>query len=127
MTRTRPDELQLIEGELTGQIIGAFYECYNDLRFGYLESVYRRALAVELRLRGVQFQAEAPVEVCYKGVSVGHFRVDLLVERRWSKRPKLQPSLALWTSDNFSTTCGPPTFESGFFFALVPKQNSTES
>ena len=79
---TRLDRLQLLEGEPTGKIIGAFYECYNTLKFGYLESVYRRALAVELRLRGIAFQMEARVEVIYKAVAVGNFRVDLLVENR---------------------------------------------
>lgn len=42
MTRKEPDEPHLLERELTGQIIGAFFECYNILRFGFLESAYRR-------------------------------------------------------------------------------------
>jgi GxxExxY protein len=82
MTRKGPDGLQLLERELTGQIIGAFYECYNELGFNRLESVYRRALAVELQLRGVRVVVEAPVEVHYKGVPVGFFRMDLLVDGR---------------------------------------------
>lgn len=82
MTRKRPDQLHLLEQELTGQIIGAFYECYNILRFGYLESAYRRALAVELRMRGHACAEEGLVEVMYKGVSVGAYRYDLLVDER---------------------------------------------
>jgi GxxExxY protein len=82
MTRKQQDRLQLLENELTGEIIGAFYECYNDLGFGFLESVYRRALATELRARGRHVAEEAPVEVRYKGVLVGSFRMDLLVESR---------------------------------------------
>jgi GxxExxY protein len=82
MTRKLPDELQLLERELTGEIIGAFYECYNQLGFGFLESVYRRALATECRERGLRVAEEYPVEVVYKGVSVGAFRMDLLVGGR---------------------------------------------
>jgi len=82
MTRTRPDQPHLLQKELTGQIIGAFYECYNILRFGYLESVYRRALAIELRLRGHQCMEEGLVEVEYKGIAVGAYRYDLLVDDR---------------------------------------------
>jgi GxxExxY protein len=80
MTPKRPD--RLLEGEITSRIIGAFYECYNQLGFGFLESVYRRALATELRARGLDVQEEAPLEVVYKGVVVGLFRLDLLVEHR---------------------------------------------
>jgi GxxExxY protein len=79
MTRTRPDELQLLERELTGEIIGAFYECYSDLGFGFLETVYRRALATECRSRGLHVAEECPVEVIYKGVLVGTFRMDLII------------------------------------------------
>lgn len=80
MTRNGADPL--LERALTGEIIGAFYECYNVLRFGLLESVYRRALAFELRSRGLHAVEESPVDVTYKGVVVGSFRVDLLIENR---------------------------------------------
>jgi GxxExxY protein len=79
---TRIDADPLLERELTGRIIGAFYDCYNELRFGFLESVYRRALAIELRSRGLRVAEEAPVEVTYMGVVVGSFRTDLLIENR---------------------------------------------
>jgi len=82
MTRKGPDEPHLLEEELTGQIIGAFFECYNRLEFGYLESVYRHALVVELQLRGHRCAREGLIEVIYKGVCVGNYRYDLLVERR---------------------------------------------
>jgi GxxExxY protein len=72
----------LVEKQLTGEIIGAFYACHNTLGFGFLESVYRRSLAHDLRDRGLHVREECPVEVSYKGVSVGHFRLDLLVNDR---------------------------------------------
>ena len=82
MTPKRPDRLQLLERELTGEIIGAFYECYNVLGFGFLESVYRRALATELQSRGHHCAQEGLIEVTYKGVNVGAYRFDLLVDDR---------------------------------------------
>jgi GxxExxY protein len=82
MTQKRPDRLQLLEKELTSEIIGAFYECYNVLGFGFLESVYRRALATELRSRGHHCVQEGLIEVTYKGVTVGAYRFDLLVDDR---------------------------------------------
>ena len=77
-TQTAPDEF--LEKELTGIIIGAFYETYNVLDFGFLESVYKSALACELRDRGLHFRREVPVLVYYKRNRVGWHRVDLLVE-----------------------------------------------
>jgi len=82
MTRKEPDRSDLLERELTGQIISAYYECYNLLKHGFLESVYRRAFAVELRLRGHECTEEGLTEVRYKDVVVGTYRYDLLVDRR---------------------------------------------
>ena len=61
-------------------VIGAFFDVYNTLRFGFLEAVYVRALEYELRSRGLDAQREAPVTVQYKGQDVGLYRVDLLVD-----------------------------------------------
>ena len=69
-----------IEGELTREIIAAFYTVYNALGFGFLESVYANALAIELRARGFRVEREVGVEVFYLGVQAGLFRLDLLVE-----------------------------------------------
>ena len=66
--------------ELTEHIIGAAYEVYNQLGFGFLESVYERALAVELRIRGLAGAFQSPIEVRYKGVAVGEYVADLTVE-----------------------------------------------
>jgi len=43
------------------------------------EVVYRNALAVELRLRGLTVRSESKSEVWYKGERVGTFSIDLLV------------------------------------------------
>jgi GxxExxY protein len=97
MTRKLPDESQLIERELTGAIIGAFYECYNRLETGYLESVYRRALVVELQAQGYHCAVEGLIEVLYKGVCVGSYRYDLLVDGRVLvevKSSEVLPSIA---------------------------------
>ncbi|HWF03847.1 MAG TPA: GxxExxY protein [Candidatus Angelobacter sp.] len=65
--------------ELTETIIGVFYEVYNELGFGFLESVYRRSLHMALREKGLSVEAEIPVPVFFRGVNVGDFRADLVV------------------------------------------------
>src|SRR5690349_23082451 len=71
---------ELLHGTLTREVLGAFYTVYNELRYGYLESVYRNALVLELRSRGLTTETEAALAVRYKNHEVGHFRADVLVE-----------------------------------------------
>jgi GxxExxY protein len=72
----------MLEATLTEQIIGSFFPVYRDLGFGFLEPVCVNALSVELRSRGLKVQREVPFEVVYRGVPVGKYRADLIVENR---------------------------------------------
>ena len=63
---------------LTEKIIGVFYEVYNELGFGFLESVYREAMLIALREAGLKVEAEVPVPVSFRGALVGVFRADLV-------------------------------------------------
>ena len=66
---------------LTGRIIGCAMTTHRTLGPGFLESVYRNALAVELRRAGLEVEREKAIAVRYRDVVVGEFRADLLVER----------------------------------------------
>jgi GxxExxY protein len=83
----------LFEEALTRRIIGAFYDVYNALGYGFLESVYANALAVEIVSRGLHVVREARAEVRYRGEVVGTFRADLLVESRVVVGLKASPRL----------------------------------
>ncbi len=74
--------VDLLHGDITGEIIAAFYAVYHELGYGFLESVYVRAMAIELFQRRMEVAREVPVTVFYKGVTVGSFRVDLVVADR---------------------------------------------
>ena len=67
--------------ELTEIIIGVFYDVYNELGYGFLESVYRRALKLSLEAKGLKVEAEVPVQVFFRSTSVGDFRTDLVVNQ----------------------------------------------
>lgn len=71
---------ELIESRLTHSVIGAFYEVYNALGFGFFESIYANALEHELRMRGHRVTREVPVQVFYKGRCVGTHRLDQVVD-----------------------------------------------
>jgi hypothetical protein len=53
--------------ELTRRVIEGFYEVHRTLGFGYLESAYRRALAVELHFRGIPIAQEVPFQLLHRG------------------------------------------------------------
>ena len=78
----RPDWSHLPHGQLTNAIIGAMFEVHNVLGSGFLESVYANALTVELQLRGVPVERNVPFEVMYRGVSVGRYVADLVVDQK---------------------------------------------
>ena len=64
------------------RVIGAAIEVHRHLGPGYLESIYHRALCVELRLRGIEFEVERRVDVIYKGETLRGQKLDLIVEGR---------------------------------------------
>jgi GxxExxY protein len=65
--------------ELTDAIIAVFYEVYNELGYGFLESVYRNSLRLALLEKGLSVEQEVPVAVFFRGKNVGDFRADLVV------------------------------------------------
>src|SRR5438067_9013050 len=74
--------MQLHGQDVTEQIIGAAFEVHKHLGYGFLEKVYQRAMKVELEARGLKAEIEAEIRVFYKGVEVGLYRGDILVENR---------------------------------------------
>jgi GxxExxY protein len=69
--------------KLIYETIGAAFEVYNTLGPGLLESVYEKAMIVELKSRGLSVQTQFPVEIHYKNTLIGSdLRLDLLVENK---------------------------------------------
>lgn len=66
--------------ELTEKIIRVFFDVYNELGHGFLESVYEQALAVALAENRIGFDRQVPVSVFFHNHQIGDFRADLLVE-----------------------------------------------
>ncbi len=66
--------------ELTPKIIGVFYDVYNELGHGFLESTYAEALVMALQDSGLSAAREIPVPVWFRGRKVGLYCADLIVE-----------------------------------------------
>jgi GxxExxY protein len=73
------DEHGLKHSRLTSRIIGVFFEVYNELGPGFLESVYVEALALALCQAGLSVEREILLQVSFRGRIVGRFRADLVV------------------------------------------------
>ena len=65
--------------DLTQEIIGVFYEVYNELGCGFLETVYREAMRLALKQADLHAVSEVPIQVRFRGELVGIFRADLIV------------------------------------------------
>ena len=73
--------LMMLEQERTSYLIrGCVFEVYKQLGCGFLEKVYERALLRELFLHGLHAKTQVPFEVHYKGVVVGEYFADMVVE-----------------------------------------------
>lgn len=66
--------------ELTYAIIGAAMEVHKILGGGFLEAVYQKALAHELRLRGIPFEEQVHLQVFYKEQLVGEYIADFIID-----------------------------------------------
>ncbi|HEV7676853.1 MAG TPA: GxxExxY protein [Candidatus Angelobacter sp.] len=73
------DERRYKYSELTEQIIGVFYEVYNELGFGFLEKVYEEAMALALKERSINFQRQVPIPVWFHVQTIGAYDADLVV------------------------------------------------
>jgi GxxExxY protein len=65
---------------LTKIILESCFEVSNELGIGFVESVYQNALLISLRQKGLKAEKEVVLKVKFRNVTVGEFKVDILVE-----------------------------------------------
>ena len=78
---------------VTRDIISVFFEIYNKLGFGYLESIYTRGLERKLRAKGYDVAREYGVQVFLDDEEIGYHRLDLVVEKSVVVEVKSTPRL----------------------------------
>lgn len=72
--------MELLHKDITEKVIGAAFEVFRELGYGFLEKVYQKAMVHELRLMGAKCEEEPPTPAIYKGVKLLDYFGDLLVE-----------------------------------------------
>jgi GxxExxY protein len=79
--------------ELTHKIIGCAYNVFNELGFGFLESIYKKAMIIALAKNKLKVEAEKPLKVYYDNQIVGDFFIDLYIEDKVVVELKLVETL----------------------------------
>ena len=85
--------MELEHRDITEQIIGASFEVFRGLGYGFLERVYQQAMKVELELRGLKAEIEADIQVQYKNHVVGNYRADIVVNGCILVELKVSPAI----------------------------------
>jgi GxxExxY protein len=80
--RIETDFMELLHKDLTDSILKTFYEVYNELGYGFLEKVYHNALYIELKNKGLNVVSQKQIDVFYKGLKVGEYYADLIIENK---------------------------------------------
>src|ERR1039458_2707716 len=82
ITRINTDHEKMKHQEVTEKVIGVYYEVYNELGHGFLESVYEQAMLIALSEAGLHVARQLPITVHFRGQVVGEFRADIMVNNQ---------------------------------------------
>jgi GxxExxY protein len=77
--------------DLTYKIIGALYEVHKELGSVHKETIYHKAVAIELTNRNISFIEEKSIDVKYKGKKIGLYRPDFIIEDKVILEIKVAP------------------------------------
>lgn len=67
--------------ELTGDILTCCFDIMKELGPGFLERIYKNALLIAMKQKGLRVEIEQPFEVNFRGVVIGRYSADLVVEK----------------------------------------------
>jgi GxxExxY protein len=76
----RRNDQEFKHGEVTQKVIKVFFDVYNELGYGFLESVYAKSLEIALNASGTKARRRIEIPVTFRGYGVGDFEADMLVE-----------------------------------------------
>ncbi|MGH7669306.1 MAG: GxxExxY protein [Gemmatimonadaceae bacterium] len=106
---------------ITYRVIGALFGVYRELGWGFLKSVYRRALLVALADAGANAEAEVELPVTFRGRMVGNYRADLIVDDQVIVEVKAAENIAPAHRAQVIIYLKATTFERGMPLNFGPK------
>lgn len=72
----------MLHEDLTDKILRVFYDVYNELGHGFLESIYETAMMIALKEKGIHAKQQVDIPVWFRHQQIGMFYADLMVEIR---------------------------------------------
>ena len=69
--------------DLTGEVLESAIKIHKKLGPGFNESVYQKALNIELSKKDIPFENEMEVYLIYDGIEVGRQRMDIVVDEKF--------------------------------------------
>jgi len=91
--RKDADLTELLHKQLTGDIIGVYYDVYNATSRSYPEYIYERAMEYDLCTKHISCRSQVEYQVLYKSKLVGVHYLDLLVAEQVIVELKVAPDL----------------------------------
>lgn len=68
--------------DLSYKVIGIMYKVHSALGCGFSEKIYQKAIELELTKQGIPYETEKTLKVVYDGVTIGMYRLDLLIDQK---------------------------------------------
>ncbi len=74
------NKIGLPYSDITENILGICFDVMNELGSGFLENVYKNALFIILKEKGLSVLAEQTFEIVFRNHKIGKYIADLIVE-----------------------------------------------
>ena len=71
---------ELLHADISEIILGSCFEVMKELGSGFLENVYKHALIIAMKQRGLSVSIEQALEVEFRNQKIGKYIADLIVE-----------------------------------------------
>ena len=87
------EETDYIYKDLTYKIIGSIYDVHKELGNVHKETIYHKAIAIELAEKEIPFEEERPIDVIYKGRKIGVYKPDFIIDNKVILEVKVAPAI----------------------------------
>ena len=102
--------------ELTKRIIGVYYEVFNELGHGFIESIYHKAFLITLDAKEIPNETKVGLPVSFRGQRIGDFEADIIVDNKVILELKAGKNLAKQREVQLLNYLRATNIETGFLF-----------
>jgi GxxExxY protein len=113
--------MPILHEDITEKIVGVFYDVYNELGHGFLESVCQTAIVMALTQAGLSVEQNVPFQVWFRGVSIGTFVADVIVNGKVLVEIKSASALHPWNEAQLLNYLRVSSIEVGLLMNFGPK------